>query len=42
MEKQEEKPRKIPYGKQNWEDMRLQNCYYVDKTHYIPEILFST
>ena len=38
MENQTEKPKKIPYGKQNWEDMRLQNCYYVDKTHYIPEI----
>ena len=32
------KPKRIPYGKQNWEAVRLQNCYYVDKTHFIPKI----
>ena len=32
------KPKRIPYGMQNWEDVRLQNCYYVDKTRFIPEI----
>lgn len=32
------KPKRIPYGKQNWEDVRLSNFYYVDKTHFIPEI----
>ena len=39
MEQQtEQKPMRIPYGKQNWEDVRLENCYYVDKTRFIPEI----
>ncbi|MCR4959417.1 MAG: ATP-binding protein [Prevotella sp.] len=33
-----EKPKRIPYGMQNWEDVRLDNCYYVDKTRFIPEI----
>ena len=31
-------PKRIPYGMQNWEDVRLSNCYYVDKTRFIPEI----
>ena len=31
-------PKRIPYGKQNWEDVRLDNFYYVDKTRFIPEI----
>jgi len=31
-------PKRIPYGKQNWEDVRLNNCYYVDKTRFITEI----
>ena len=33
-----EKPKRIPYGMQNWEDVRLDNCYYVDKTRFIAEI----
>ena len=33
-----DKPKRIPYGMQNWEDVRLSNCYYVDKTRFIPEI----
>ena len=35
---QQEKPKRIPYGMQNWEDVRLSNYYYVDKTQFIPEI----
>ena len=35
---QQPKPKRIPYGMQNWEDVRLRNCYYVDKTRFIPEI----
>ena len=35
---QQQKPKRLPYGMQNWEDVRLRNCYYVDKTHFIPEI----
>ena len=31
-------PKRIPYGKQNWEDVRLDNFYYVDKTRFIAEI----
>lgn len=31
-------PKRIPYGIQNWEGVRLDNCYYVDKTRFIPEI----
>ena len=31
-------PKRIPYGMQNWEDVRLDNYYYVDKTRFIPEI----
>ena len=33
-----DRPKRIPYGKQNWEDVRLDNFYYVDKTRFIPEI----
>ena len=33
-----DKPMRIPYGMQNWEDVRLDNYYYVDKTRFIPEI----
>ena len=33
-----DKPKRIPYGMQNWEDVRLCNYYYVDKPHFIPEI----
>ena len=33
-----EKAKRIPYGKQNWEDVRLSNYYYVDKTRFIAEI----
>ena len=32
------KPRRLPYGMQNWEDVRLENYYYVDKTHFIPAV----
>jgi hypothetical protein len=35
MEKQQ-KPRRMPYGMQNWEDVRLNNYYYVDKIRFIP------
>jgi len=38
MEQQKHTPLRIPYGKQNWEDVRLGGYYYVDKTHFIPEI----
>jgi len=31
-------PRRLPYGMQNWEDVRLLDYYYVDKTRFIPEI----
>ena len=34
----QQKPRRLPYGMQNWEDVRLLNYYYVDKTRFIPEI----
>ncbi len=33
-----DRPKRIPYGMQNWEDVRLSNYYYVDKTRFIPEI----
>ena len=33
-----DKPKRLPYGIQNWEDVRLDNYYYVDKTRFIPEI----
>ena len=33
-----DKPKRIPYGMQNWEDVRLDHYYYVDKTRFIPEI----
>ena len=35
---EQQKPKRIPYGMQNWEDLRLDNCYYVDKTRFIAEI----
>ena len=35
---EQQKPKRIPYGMQNWEDVRLCNYYYVDKTRFIPEI----
>ena len=34
----QETPKRIPYGMQNWEDVRLDNHYYVDKTQFIPKI----
>ena len=33
-----ETPKRIPYGMQNWEAVRLDNCYYVDKSRFIAEI----
>ncbi len=33
-----DKPKRIPYGMQNWMAERLSNCYYVDKTRFIPKI----
>ena len=33
-----DKPKKIPYGMQNWEEVRLGNYYYVDKSRYIAEV----
>ena len=38
MQQQTQKPLRIPYGKQNWEEVRLGGYYYVDKTRFIPEI----
>ena len=35
---QQPKPKRLPYGMQNWEDVRLLDYYYVDKTRFIPEI----
>ena len=35
---EQQKPKSIPYGMQNWEDVRLDNYYYVDKTRFIKEI----
>lgn len=32
------KMKKIPYGKCNFEDIRLQNMYYVDKSQFIREV----
>ena len=31
-------PKRIPYGISDYGRMRRENAYYVDKTHYIPEI----
>lgn len=31
-------PKRIPYGISDYERMRRENAYYVDKTHYIPMI----
>ena len=36
--RQEKTPLRLPYGMQNWEDVRRENYYYVDKTRFIPEI----
>ena len=36
------KMKKIPYGKCNFEDIRLQNMYYVDKSQFIREVEDST
>lgn len=30
------KRKRIPYGMMNFIDVREDDCYYVDKTHYIP------
>ena len=32
------KRKRIPYGMMNFIDVREDDCYYVDKTHYIPLI----
>ncbi|MFN8490770.1 MAG: AAA family ATPase [Caldilineaceae bacterium] len=31
-------PKRIPYGVADYGRLRRENCYYVDKTHYIPRI----
>lgn len=31
----------LPYGMMNFEDIRLDNYYYVDKTSFIPLIILS-
>lgn len=36
--KQLAKRKRIPYGMMNFIDVREDDCYYVDKTHYIPLI----
>ncbi len=28
--------KEVPYGMSNFTDVRRQNCYYVDKTMYLP------
>ena len=33
--------RRIPYGIQGFEMLRRDNCYYVDKTRFIPEIEYA-
>ena len=38
MMEQQQKPRRLPYGMQNWEDVRLSGYYYVDKTRFIPQL----
>ena len=38
MQQQTQKPLRIPYGMQNWQEVRLGGYYYVDKTRFIPEI----
>ena len=30
--------KRIPYGMMNFEDVRKDDCYYVDKTQYIEEV----
>ena len=32
------KPKRIPYGMMNFEHVRRDNCYYVDKTRFIEKI----
>ena len=32
---QQQKPRRLPYGMQNWENVRLSGYYYVDKPHLV-------
>ena len=31
-------PKRIPYGMMNFIDVREDNCYYVDETHFIEKI----
>ncbi len=38
MTTEQQQAKRLPYGMQNWEDVRLFNYYYVDKTRFIPEI----
>lgn len=38
MEGTNKKTKRIPYGMMNFEAVRTDNCYYVDKTMYIPAI----
>ena len=33
-----EKPKRIPYGIMNFEHLRRDNCYFVDKTRFIQQI----
>ncbi len=35
------KAKRIPYGIQGFEMLRRDNCYYVDKTRFIPEIEYA-
>ena len=35
------KRKRIPYGMMNFIDVREDDCYYVDKTHYIPLIVYA-
>ncbi len=32
------KPKRIPYGMMNFEHVRRDNCYFVDKTRFIEKI----
>ena len=32
------KPKRIPYGMMNFEHLRRDNCYFVDKTRFIEKI----
>ncbi len=38
MEQSQQQVKGIPYGMQNWEEVRLSNYYYVDKSRFIPKI----